>query len=329
MASIAKFQAQKEKREEGLTFTKQYRRPRTNPFYFASKFKIISESRVNLTKLFIFLILAGSTSPLWAVPATVENLDYKVTLSETLPGLDDQVVPQMGPTITVTIQDKFHSTGMVYPLSVYAINDYALSGDYLNLLCRVTSKISDGGPRYTFIQLNLSSPSDSRQFQPLKSFSFSPGNQYLLATFDGNGQPDPIGLIQLDGSAKLGWLYSNKSMINLFQKALPAMVQGIVMNNPIGWSGDSSTAVFVASAGDGTQDAQGKMVQKDYLTRLELDGDDFKLAAEPIDLSPYHYRDGSIISDVKCSADKATLFFSQSNSSDILQADFPLPALAH
>jgi hypothetical protein len=285
------------------------------------------ERRVNLIKLSFFLIFAGSVSPLWAVPATVENLDYKITLSETLPGLDDQAVPQMGPTITVTIQDKFRSTGIVYPLSVYAINDYALSGDYLNLLCRITPKISDGGPRYTFIQLNLSSASDSQQFQPLKIYSFSPGNQYLLATFDGKDQPDSIGLIQLNGTAKLDWLYSSKNTINLFQKALPAITQGITLNNPIGWSGDSSTAIFVTSASDGTQDAQGKSVQKDYLTRLELNGDDFKLAAEPVDLSPYHYRNGSIISDIKYSTDKATLFFSQSNSSDILQADFSLPAL--
>ncbi len=284
---------------------------------------------MNFSKIFFFLAVAGCCTPLWAVPATVENLDYKITLSETLPGIDDQVVPQMGPTITVTIQDKFRSTGMVYPLNVYAINDYALSGDFLNLLCRVTPKISDGGPRYTFIQLNLSSPSDSKQFQPLKTFSFSPGNQYLLAVFDGIDQADSIGLIQLDGSAKMGWLYSNKFTINLFQKAQPAMARGIVLNNPIGWSGDSSTAIFVASASDGTQDAQGKTVQKDYLTRLELNGDDFNLAAEPIDLSSYHYRDGSIISDIKCSPDKATLSFSQSNSSDILQADFPLPALPH
>jgi len=254
---------------------------------------------VKLLPIFLFLITSFSFSPLWAVPATVENLDYKITLSETLPGLDDQAVPQMGPTITVTIQDKFRSTGLTYPLSVYAINDYALSGDYLNLLCRITPKISDGGPRYTFIQLNLSSPSDSRQFQPLKIYSFSPGNQYLLATFDGKGKADSIGLIQLDGPAKLGWLYSTQSSVDLFQKALPVPVQGIVLNNPIGWSGDSSTAIFVASANDGTQDAQGNAVQKDYLTRLELDGDDFKLAAEPVDLSPYHYRNGSIISDVK------------------------------
>ena len=280
---------------------------------------------MNFLRFFIFLTFAGSFTPLWAVPATVETLDYKITLSETLPGLDDQSVPQMGPTITVTIQDKFRSTGMVYPLSVYAINDYALSGDYLNLLCRITPKISDGGPRYTFIQLNLSSPSDSRQFQPLKIFSFSPGNQYLLATFDGKDQPDSIGLIQLDGPAKLGWLYSDKSAVNLFQKALPSMTQGILLNNPVGWSGDSSTAVFVASSSDGTRDAQGNAVQKDYLARLELNGDNFKLAAEPVDLSPYHYRNGSIISDLKCSLDKATFFFSQSNSSDILKADFPLP----
>ncbi len=284
---------------------------------------------MTLIKIYFFFVLIGFCSPLWAVPATVENLDYKVTLSETLPGLDDQTIPQMGPTITVTIQDKFRSSGVVYPLSVYAINDYALSGNYLNLLCRVTPKVSDAGPRYTFIQLNLSSPSDSRQFQPLKIYSFSPGNQYLLTSFDGKDQPDSIGLIQLDGPAKLGWIYSNKNATNLFQKALPTLTQGITLNNPVGWSGDSSTAVFVVSANDGTQDAQGKWVQKDYLTRLGLNGDDFSLAVKPVDLSPYHYRNGSIISDMKCSTDKATLIFSQSNSSDLLQADFPLPGLSH
>src|SRR5581483_9225801 len=108
----------------------------------------------------------------------------------------------------------------------------------------------------------------------------------------------------------------------LFQKALASMGQGVAIQNPVGWTADSSTAVFVARAQEGMAGTPTDTPAKDYLVFLAINGDDFKLAAEPVDLSAYHYRAGAIISDIKCEGDKATLFFSQSDSSDANQADF-------
>lgn len=273
---------------------------------------------------FVFLLTAYST--LKASPVAVENIDYKVSLSETLPGLDDSLVPQAGPTIGVTILNKFSNTGIVYPLNVYAINDYALLGGHLNLVCRTTPRVVDGGPRYSFVQLDLANPTDSKQFQPLKQFSLSPGNQNLLVVFDGKDQSDSIGLIQLgDGPAGMIWLYAKNGKINLFQKSLPDMSVNVALHDPVGWSVDSGTAAFLASAGDGTQDPQGKVILKDYLVFLVLDESGCKVAAEPVDLSPYHYKAGSVITDIKCTSDKATIIFSQADSSDNLQAEFPFP----
>ena len=274
-------------------------------------------------RIVVFTAVFAPLAPLWALPATLENLDYKVALSETLPGLDDQAVPQLGPTITVTIQDKFRSQSSMYPLPVYAIQDYFLTGDNLNLLCRITPKTAEVGPRYTFIQLALSSPSDSRQYQPLKQFSFSPGNAYMIGVFDGKGQEDSIGILQLgEGTAQLGWLYTPGNGINLFKKALPSMAQEVVMRDPVGWSADSGTAVFVACAPGSSQAIPTDSTLGYYLCFVEFNGSEFKLAAEPVDLSAYHYGAGTIISEIKCAGDKATLFFSQSNSQEILQADF-------
>jgi hypothetical protein len=226
----------------------------------------------------------------------------------------------------VAVQDKFHSTGFTYPLPVYAIHQYFLKDDTLNLLCRTTPMNAGSGPRYSFFQLNLSNAPDSRQFQPLKRYSFSPDNQSLLAVFDGAGQPDPVALIQLgQPPAKLGWIY--KGSLNLFQRFLPAMGKDVVLNDPIGWSADAFTIAFVVSAPDGIQDAQGQPVLRDYLACARLDGESFRVLAAPVDLSPYKFRKGSVITDLKCEGDKAVLFFSQSDSSDILKAEIPLPKL--
>jgi hypothetical protein len=289
--------------------------------------------------LSVFFMLLSASSPLWALPAVVENINYKVTLSETLPGMDDQTNLQAPPTITVDVQDKIHSTDTRYPLNVYSINHYYLADDTLNLLCRINRRAPDSGPRYTLIQLNLSSPSDSRQFQPVKQYSFSPDDQTAIAVLDGapSGGPDSVGVIRLNHApAQLGWIYANKGLINLFQKALPDISKDVVIQDPVGWSADSLTAVFVVSASSATPDSQAtpmatpvQPASKDYLASVELTDDGYKVAAQPVDLSPYHYRNGGVIYKIECSADKATIYFSQANSSDNLQAVFSLPKPAN
>lgn len=257
---------------------------------------------------------------------TVENINYKVTLSETLPGLDDQIVAQAGPTINVTILDKMRNTRMIYPLPAYAVHYYFLRDEALDLVCRTTLRGAEGGPRYTFLQLNLSNEQDSGQFQNLKRFFFSPDGQFLLAVLDGSGAPDPIVLMRLQESPiKVGWLYSSKNSVNYFGRALPAMAQDVFLNDAVGWSADSSTAAFVLSAPDGTKDAQGQPVLRDFLACLRLSGEGFRVSAQPLDLSSYHYHHGSVITDIKCDGGKATLLFVQSDSSQNLTAEFPLP----
>lgn len=279
---------------------------------------------MNPPQTLALLVCLSAAAPLVAAPASVENAGYKVSLSETLPGLDDQLAPQQGPTITVTVQDKFHNTATAYPLGVYSVNDYFLSDNTLDLVCRLTPKTSDSGPRYSCIQLNLSTPSDSRQFQPLKRFSLSPDTRELLAVFDGQGRPDPLALIQLSNvPAQAAWLYAAGG-VNLFQKALPAMAANVVLLDPVGWSADSRTAAFLATAQEGATEGAGGG-SKDFLVFVEFNGEDYQLAAEPVDLSSYHYKAGSVVTDIKCSGGKATLFFNQADSSDILQADFPQP----
>lgn len=281
---------------------------------------------MKLSCFLAFFIALGVFSSLEAKPAVLENINYKVTLSETLPGLDDQLSLQAGPTIQVTIQDKIHSNGFIYPLNVYAIHSYFLTDNTLNLLCRTTPKEAISGPRYTFIQFNLSNEQDSRQFQSLKRYSFSPDNRFLLAIIDTGATTDSVALIRLDKSpAQLGWVYSNNGAINFFKKALPSMAQSVVLYDPIGWSADSFTAAFVASAADMIPDTQGQPVSRDYLACVQLSEDGFQVAAEPVDLSPYHYKNGSVIVDLKCDGGKITLFFNQTDSSDNLKAEFPLP----
>ncbi len=280
-------------------------------------------------KLYIipaFAVFLGTFSILGAVPASVENLNYKVTLSETQPGLDDQAVQQAGPTITVAILDKMRNTRLVYPLQIYAIHYYFLRDEALDLVCRTTLEGDAGGPRYSFIQLNLNNTQDSRQFPLMKRFSFSPDGQTLLAVLDGSGAADPVVLLRIQESPpRMGWIYSSKDQVNLFTRAQPALARDVTVNEPVGWSADSSTAAFVVSSPDGTKDGQDLPIQRDYLACLRLSGEGFRVAAQPLDLIPYHYHNGSVITEIKCNGDKATLSFVQSDSSSNLTAEFPLP----
>src|SRR5579859_849189 len=133
-----------------------------------------SETPMRWKKLFWTVAFTAAASPLAAVPGHLENGDYKVSLSETLPGLDDQTPLGAPPTITAAVVDKFRSTQTTFPLNFYAIPQFFLSGENLNLLGRTNLKSSPEGFRYSFLQISLSNPPDSREFRPLKQYSFSP-----------------------------------------------------------------------------------------------------------------------------------------------------------
>jgi hypothetical protein len=276
--------------------------------------------------LLAFLVV----SPLLAAPAVIENPFYKINLSETMPGIDDPSLntnnPFTQPLINVDVLNKTQSSSNRFPLQVYAINEYFLAEDQLNLLCR-TTPTSAGFPLYSLIQLNLRSTQDSRQFPAIKKYFFSPDNQFLLVVLDkdqaGKGTSDPIALIRLeDAPPVMGWLYSDKDQVNLFQRVLPDMGSPIVLNGIVGWTGDSLTAAFILSSNAGTPESP---VFKDYLACVRLNGDDFKVAVKPVDLSSYQIHTGGGIDRIQMSEDKATFFFNQPNSAGELQGDFQLP----
>lgn len=277
--------------------------------------------------LFLFpLSFFYTGSFLGAAPAQLENNDYKVTLSETLPGIDGSgaFLPSDA-AITVTVTDKFRSQQTFYPLKVYAIANYFLLGDTLNLVARATLLNTPTGPRYTFIQLNLSNPSDSRQFQNLQQYSLSPDQQNLLAVVDNGGGAPGIGMARLtDDPMGMGWIYAEPAGANLFKASFAAPVSAFTFYDPVGWSADSLSAAFLFSIDDGTKDAQGKAVLKDYLANLELADKNWKATAQPLDLSSYHFHSGAALTDLRCDGQKAALFLTQDNSSNPVEVDFKL-----
>lgn len=270
-----------------------------------------------------FFILCFSVfSPLGAVPATLENFDYKIILSETMPGVDNLPVSLGGPVINVDITDKLRSNTVRFPLKVYSINEYFLVEDHLNLLCRTTLRDTTE-QRFTFIQLNLSNGPDSRQFLGLKKYFFSPDNQSLLGVFNNGGTGESIGLIRLGKApAGLGWLYSEEAQANLLKRALPTMGKKITLASLVGWAADALTAAFVLKADEGTPDAP---VVKYYLACLYLDEDRFRVAAEAVDLSAYHIPDSGTIDQIACEGEQATLTFPASDSNKAMKAVFKLP----
>jgi hypothetical protein len=284
--------------------------------------------------LYLGLLTVSGVVPVWAVPGTVENNDYKVTLSETLPGLDDQTSLQAPPTITAAVQDKFRSTQTLFPLNFYAIHQFFLDDDRLNLLGRLNRQTSPEGPRYCFLQISLSNQPDSRQFQPLKKYFFSPDNQFLLAVFDGKDQPDPIGFIRLsEAPAQLGWLLANGGAVNLFHEAFPTLDSPVTLNDPVGWSADSRTCVFVVSVPLGVStpeaspDPQTQPVIKNYLVSVDLTRDRITPAVEPLDLSAYHYGTGAVITQIVTDGRNAVLTFNRNDSADTIPVTFALPTV--
>ena len=274
--------------------------------------------------LFLFSLLP--CSPLWAVPGTLENNDYKVTLSETLPGLDSQGSPPSGVGITITVADKFRSTATLYPLDGYAVNVYFLLGDSLNLLSRTTLMGNQLAYRYNFLQLALSNPPDSRLYKDLRQFSFSPDQRSLLAVIDGGeGKPPLVGLVSLDNPpARMSLLYGEPMGINLFKGGFSSPVSNLVVNDPVGWAADGLTAAFVLSVGDGSQDAQGKPALKDYLAVLQQTDKGWGASVQPLDLSAYHFHQGGVVTDLQVGGGQARLFLTDQNSTSPSEVDFKL-----
>ncbi len=275
------------------------------------------------------LALALFPAPaLWAVPAQVENAGYKVTISETLPGIDSQSILPPGAAITVSVQDKFRSTITTYPIQAYAINDYSLLGDSLNLVGRTTLVGSQQPLRYSLTQLALSNPQDSRQFQNLKKFSLSPDNQNLLAVIDqGEGKSGLVGVIRLGNSpASVDWIYAEPGQVNQFKAAFAGPVTDFILQDPVGWAADSESGAFLFSVENGVKDAQGQPVLKDYLADLELGDKGWAASAQAVDLSAYHYHNGAVVTDLRCSDGKIALFITSDSNSNPVEVDFkPAP----
>jgi hypothetical protein len=274
------------------------------------------------------LLFLLSTSPLWAVPGQLENNDYKISLSETLPGIDSSnafLPPDAA--ITVTVTDKFRSQQTFYPLKVYSIANYFLLGDTLNLVARTSLINNPAGPQYSFIQLNLSDPSNSRQFPDLRQYSLSPDQQNLLAVVDNPGGAPGIGLARLaDGPAQLGWIYSEPAGVNLLRASFTAPVTALTLWAPAGWSADSLSLSFLFSVDDGTRDSGGKPVWKDYLADLELADKGWKVSSQAVDLSSYHFHAGAALTDLRFDGQKAALFLTQDNATNPVEVDFkPTP----
>jgi hypothetical protein len=252
----------------------------------------------------------------------LENFDYKINLSETMPGVDIAPVSLGGTVINVDITDKLRSNTTRFPLKVYSINEYFLVEDHLNLLCRTTLRDTTE-QRFTLIQLNLSNSPDSRQFLGLKKYFFSPDNQSLIGVFDNGGTEDSIGLIRLGKApAGLGWLYSPEARTNLFKKVLPTLGEKAALASLVGWTADALTAAFVLRADEGTADVPAL---KYYLACLYLDEDRFRVAAEAVDLSAYPIPGNGTIDQIACEGDQVTLTFPPSDSNKAMKAVFKLP----
>ena len=283
-------------------------------------------------KLFWALAFTALASPLGARPASLENSGYKVSLSETLPGMDDQTPLGAPPTITAQVTDKFRSTQTTFPLNFYAIPEFFLNETNLDLLGRINPKSSPEGFRYGFLQISLSNPPDSREFKPLKQYSFSPDNRFLLGVFDGQDHPDSIGVIRLDEApAQIGWLLANGGALNLFKEAVPALGPHLALNDPVGWSADSGTAVFILSASvsaPATPSNSSDTQAQNYLVRLDLTPDRAQPSLMPVDLSAEHYQSGGALTRIVTDGRTAALYFNQSDSSDTTPVTFALPPAA-
>ena len=265
----------------------------------------------------------------WAAPAQLENNDYKVAISETLPGIDaGGAILAPGAGITVTVTDKFRSQQSRMVLTGYAIPNYFLLGDTLNLILRTTPLNTPTGPRYSFLQVELGGGL-SNQFAGLRQYSFSPDQQNLLAVVDNGPGPVEVGVASLadnaaEDSLEMRWLYAEPARVNQFKSAFSGPVTALTVNDPVGWSADSLSAAFLFTVDDGTRDAQENPVLKDYLASLVLGDKGWMASAQPVDLSSYHFHSGAALTDLRSDGRKARLFFTSDKSTSPVEADFSL-----
>jgi hypothetical protein len=269
----------------------------------------------------------------WAVPGTLENLQYRVNLSETTPGVDDSLVPGVDPLINVDIQDKLHGTGTRFPLKVYAIQEYFLSDNLLNLITRDTPKSSMSKPLYGFLQLNMDSPNDSRQYKGISKYFFSSDNRALIALFNngdaaGGAVTQSLGLVRWeDKPASLGWIYSPGAQVNTLKAFRVPDGEIPALEGTVGWTADSLTAAFVASftGGQATPETGTKTY---FLVRADLGDNGIKVAASPVDTAALHLQSGATIDKVACTGDTATLTVISSDGTDTQQVQLPLPSFS-
>jgi hypothetical protein len=278
--------------------------------------------------LFALLILVPLAA--FANPGTLENLQYKVTLSETTPGVDDSLIPGLDPLINVDIQDKLHGTGTRYPLKVYAIQEYFFSDNLLNLITRTSPKSSVTKPFYGFLQLNLESASDSRQYDGIRKYYFSSDNRAMIAIFEqgtgGGAATSSLGLVRWENKpASLGWIYSPANQANSLKTFQVPDGEIPALEGTVGWTADSLTAAFVASF-TGGQTATDPGTKTYFLIRVDLGDDGIKIAASPLDAAALHLSTGSTIDKVECSGDLATLTIISSDGTDTQQVQLPLPS---
>lgn len=268
------------------------------------------------------LLTLGCATLVRAFPATVENLRFKASFSETLPGLDDQSPLPSNAGITITIQDKTHNNAFEFPLQAYSVPAYFLVRDTLNVLSRTTLMGTQPVPFYDFLQLDLANPSQSKRYSHLRQFSVSPDQQSLLMVLDqGNASPW-LALARLDeGPAQVSWVYAESPQVNLFQKAFSGPISGLVVNEPIGWSADSLMGAVLLSVDLGAKDGQGKVLWSDFLTRMEWTEKGWKITTQALDLSKNGFHAGSALTDLKVLNDHVALFLAQDDSTTPVEVD--------
>jgi hypothetical protein len=277
-----------------------------------------------------FTVLAFLPLLSWAGPGTLENLQFKVTLSETSPGVDDSLIPGVDPLINVDVQDKIRGTGTRYPLKAYAITEYFFSDNLLNLITRNSPKSSLTKPLYGFLQLNLEAPDQSRQYSGFRKYYFSTDNRALLALFEQGEEGGPVtqslGLVRWsDKPASLGWIYSPGNQVNALRAAQVPDGETPALEGTVGWTADSLTCAFVASFSGGP--ATPNPATKTYfLIRVDMGEVGIKVAASPVDPAALRLDKGATIDKVDCSGDKATLTIVSPDGTDTQQVELPLPS---
>jgi hypothetical protein len=230
----------------------------------------------------------------------------------------------------VDVQDKIRGTGARYPLKVYAITEYFFSDNLLNLITRNTPKSSLTKPLYGFLQLNLESPDQSRQYAGIRKYYFSTDNRALLVLFeqggDGGASTPSLGLVRWgDKPASLGWIYSPANQANPLRAAQVPDGETPSLEGTAGWSADSLTCAFVASfsGGPATPNPAAKTY---FLVRVDMGDVGIKVAASPVDPAALRLTSGATIDKVDCSGEKATLTIISADGSDTQQVQLPLPS---